>query len=67
MKTIFTWKNAANFAKVIVAVEMAVFFVATPDRTALDILTLCLGQYAVFAPVDVSMIIKNIKTPLSKD
>ena len=54
-------KNAANVMKFVIAVEMALLFWLLPEKGAMDIITICLAQYAVFAPVDVSMIIKNIK------
>lgn len=57
----FGVKHLANFAKVAVAVEMGVMFWLLPERSAMDVLILCLGQYSVFTPVDASMLIKNIR------
>lgn len=55
------WKHIANFAKVIVAVEMAFMFLFLGGRSAWDIIQICLCQYALFSPVDVSLIIKSIR------
>ena len=55
------WKVVANFAKVAVAIEMGCLFWFLPSREAWEIIVLCLAQYAVFAPVDVSLVIKAIK------
>lgn len=57
----FGWKHVANVVKVLVALEMGIMFWCLPDRGAVDILVLCLGQYSVFTPVDASMLIKNIR------
>jgi len=53
-------KNLANVMKFVVGIEMALFFGFT-DKAAMEIVILCLAQYAVFFPVDASVIIKNIK------
>lgn len=55
------WKAFANWLKVAIVIEMTVLFFALPDRSALDIASIGLAQYGLFFPVDLSIIIKNIK------
>ena len=55
------WKAFANWLKVAIVIEMTVLFFALPDRSALDIASIGIAQYGLFFPVDLSIIIKNIK------
>ncbi len=57
----FDWKQIANWVKILIVIEMAVLFVVLPDKSVWDIIFICIAQYAVFAPIDASLIIKNIK------
>ena len=52
-------KLVANVMKFVIATEMGVLFWF--DKAAVDIILICLAQYAMFAPVDASILIKNIK------
>lgn len=54
-------KRIANIAKVVIAIQMTFMFILLPDRTATEIVILCLSEYAIFAPIDASVLIKNIK------
>lgn len=55
------WKQFANWLKVGIVVEMTVLFFLLPGRSALEIASIGLAQYGLFFPVDLSIIIKNIK------
>lgn len=55
------WKAVANWMKVIVGVEMIALFIFLPSRPPLDVVLICLAQYAIFFPVDASLIIGNLK------
>lgn len=55
------WKAFANWLKVFIVIEMTALFFFLPDRSAIDIASIGLAQYGLFFPVDLSIIIKNIK------
>ena len=53
-------KKLANVMKFVVAAEMVALFVFT-THSAWDIALLCFAQYAIFFPIDASVIINNVK------
>lgn len=55
------WKSIANWMKLIVGLEMLALVIFVPSRPALDIILIGLAQYAIFFPVDASIIIGNLK------
>lgn len=55
------WKHFANWVKFAIVIEMAIMFIFMPTRAAWDIIQIGLCQYALFFPVDASIIIKNIR------
>lgn len=54
------WKEFANWMKLAIVLEMLALFVFT-DKPVWDIIILSLAQYAVFLPVDASMVIRTLK------
>jgi hypothetical protein len=60
------WKHFANWVKFLVGLEVAlIFFVGNivfqAHFVAWDIIQIGLFQYALFSPIDVSMIVNSIK------
>lgn len=67
------WKHFANWMKLFVGLEVALIFVLgkiifkVTDISAWDLIQIGLFQYGLFAPVDVSMIVKSIRgEPVAK-
>lgn len=54
------WKDFANWMKLAIVLEMLALFVFT-EKGAWDVVTICLAQYAIFLPVDASMVIRTLK------
>lgn len=54
-------KHFANAAKILIAMEMGLMFVFLTTRPAMDIVLICIAQYALFLPVDASILITNLK------
>jgi len=60
------WKQFANWYKVALVIEATVLYF-TSERQITDLVSLILLQYGLFFPVDLSIIIKNIKGISSKE
>lgn len=60
------WKGFANWWKLFVALEVAALWFFG-NKQPMEAVTIGLFQYGLFFPVDLSILIKNIKGITSKD
>lgn len=64
-KKTFDWKQFANFWKIFVAVEVSLMYILGPffghPFPILDLVGIGIFQYALFSPIDASILIANLR------